>query len=152
MHTLTFATLMDLVGSRGLCPADAGDAPASNAACAVDLLKVDTEGFDADIILQMVAWARASCAWPRRVKFEASHAQSDILQRAVRALADAGYFCQYSTQDVYCVATAALPRCVARHWTPPAKPLPVVPNAPWRDVAGGGSAVSMNTQWLDVQK
>ena len=85
--------------------------PLGEERCAIDLIKIDAEGHDARIVLQVVAWARATCNWPRKVQFEVHHAPEAELDAAVMALSRAGYFCRYAAFDVICVVAVSQPPC-----------------------------------------
>ena len=126
--TLTVAALAATTAfRRALCPGSDVTAwrsplpPGQERRCAIDLLKVDAEGHDARIVLQLVRWARATCSWPRKVQFEVHHAPEAELRAAVAALSEAGYFCRYAAFDMVCVATESQPPCAAAktlYWQP----------------------------------
>eukprot|EP00935_MAST-01C_sp_MAST-1C-sp1_P001937 g1937.t1 len=75
--------------------------------CRLDLLKIDTEGWDVKVLVQAIAFAQSNDIWPRRIKFEYVHCEEDEVEQAIALLSRSGYFCAFNQLDVACVLTTA---------------------------------------------
>jgi hypothetical protein len=113
----TFATMLSRPAVYAqLCGGGDGDVGGAGAGdyvvyhpsrCKIDLLKLDTEGWDIKVLVQVLDFAEKSGVWPRRIKFEYVHCGEDELSLRVTAtLARSGYFCFFGTQDIICTATS----------------------------------------------
>jgi len=71
----------------------------------VGLLKVDTEGFDASILQQMLDWGTASGQWPERVQFERNNLTDAGMAMPIFGALQAVYDCWIPPldQDVHCM-------------------------------------------------
>jgi hypothetical protein len=74
--------------------------------CKIDLLKLDTEGWDVKVLVQVLDFAERSGVWPRRIKFEYIHCEEVEVSLVTAKLARSGYFCFFSVQDIICTATS----------------------------------------------
>jgi hypothetical protein len=63
----------------------------------IDFLKVDTEGFDAEII-KMFPFNRFK---PLHLKIEKEHLSSEDLQSTLILLSENGYHCEYTERDIF---------------------------------------------------
>jgi hypothetical protein len=68
----------------------------------IDLLHVDTEGYDANIVHQALEYAHATCGYPRHIKFEWVHVPNEEQRGVLRRLARSGYRCYFKAKDVQC--------------------------------------------------
>jgi FkbM family methyltransferase len=63
----------------------------------IDFLKVDTEGFDAEIV-KMFPFDRFK---PLHLKVEKEHLSSEDLQSTLILLSENGYHCEYTERDIF---------------------------------------------------
>ena len=73
-----------------------------SAGAAIDLLHVDTEGHDALVVEQALAFAEKTCAFPRHIKFEYLHVPAEQQRAVLQRLAGSGYRCHFKAKDVLC--------------------------------------------------
>jgi hypothetical protein len=74
----------------------------------IDLLHVDTEGYDANIVSQALDFAEKTCAYPRHIKWEWVHVTMPEQRTLLKRLASSGYHCFYKNKDVQCTYSTCL--------------------------------------------